>query len=300
MIRNISCKLLPGKKSTIFLRKKGNQLSINVLVKTKDTGKYVEAKALIDSGCTGSAIDRDFVKKHQINRQRLPHNLKVLNADGTENSAGRITHHVPLMMRIGQKHWEEVDFGITKLDDHDIFLGYDWLASHNPEINWATGGIRFSRCSNECEQMEVFRRSNISMDIKITEHLAKEKKEWKEIVPKEYHQYPEVFEEVQFNKLPEHRVWDHKIDFVEGTDLSKLQCRVYPLTKEEDKEMNKFIDENLATGRIVRSESEIASPFFFVKKKTADLRPVQDYRKVNEATKKNRYPLPLINELLDK
>ncbi|HEV7738740.1 MAG TPA: reverse transcriptase family protein, partial [Chlamydiales bacterium] len=138
------------------------------------------------------------------------------------------------------------------------------------------------------------------MDIKITEHLAKEKKEWKEIVPESYHQYPEVFEEIQFNKLPEHRVWDHKIDFVEGTDLSKLQCRVYPLTKEEDKEMNKFIDENLATGRIVRSESEIASPFFFVKKKTADLRPVQDYRKVNEATKKNRYPLPLINELLDK
>ena len=33
------------------------------------------------------------------------------------------------------------------------------------------------------------------MDIKITEHLAKEKKEWREIVPREYHDYPEVFEE---------------------------------------------------------------------------------------------------------
>ena len=64
--------------------------------------------------------------------------------------------------------------------------------------------------------------------------------------------------------------------------------------------MNKFIDENLETGRIRVSQSQIASPFFFVKKKTADLRPVQNYIKVNDATVKDRYPLPLINELLDK
>jgi hypothetical protein len=64
--------------------------------------------------------------------------------------------------------------------------------------------------------------------------------------------------------------------------------------------MNKFIDENLESGRIRISQSQIASPFFFVKKKTADLRPVQNYIKINDVTIKDRYPLPLINELLDK
>ena len=44
----------------------------------------------------------------------------------------------------------------------------------------------------------------------------------------------------------------------------------------------------------------MASPFFFIKKKDGSLRPVQDYRKLNEMTVKNRYPLPLIQELLDK
>ncbi len=44
----------------------------------------------------------------------------------------------------------------------------------------------------------------------------------------------------------------------------------------------------------------MASPFFFVKKKDGKLRPVQDYRKLNEMTIKNRYPLPLISELMDK
>lgn len=44
----------------------------------------------------------------------------------------------------------------------------------------------------------------------------------------------------------------------------------------------------------------MASPFFFIKKKDGSLRPVQDYRKLNDMTIKNRYPLPLIQELLDK
>ncbi len=44
----------------------------------------------------------------------------------------------------------------------------------------------------------------------------------------------------------------------------------------------------------------MASPFFFVKKKDGKLRPVQDYRKLNEMMIKNQYPLPLISELMDK
>ena len=44
----------------------------------------------------------------------------------------------------------------------------------------------------------------------------------------------------------------------------------------------------------------MASPFFFVKKKDGKLRPVQDYHKLNEGTIKNKYPLPLIGELVDK
>jgi hypothetical protein len=43
----------------------------------------------------------------------------------------------------------------------------------------------------------------------------------------------------------------------------------------------------------------MASPFCFVKKKDRSLCPTQDYRKLNNATIKNRYPLPLISELID-
>ena len=43
----------------------------------------------------------------------------------------------------------------------------------------------------------------------------------------------------------------------------------------------------------------MASPFFFIKKKDGKLCPMQDYRKLNEATIKNCYLLPLISKLVD-
>ena len=60
------------------------------------------------------------------------------------------------------------------------------------------------------------------------------------------------------------------------------------------------LDENLHTGRIRPSNSPMASTFFFIKKMDGSLRPVQDYRMLNESTIKNCNPLPLIQELVDK
>jgi hypothetical protein len=54
----------------------------------------------------------------------------------------------------------------------------------------------------------------------------------------------------------------------------------------------------LAKRYIVPSISPYLSSFFFIKKKDGKLRPVQDYRRLNEWTIKNRYPLPLIPELI--
>jgi len=50
-----------------------------------------------------------------------------------------------------------------------------------------------------------------------------------------------------------------------------LNCRVYPMSPEEDKQLDKFIEENLKLGRIVRTDSPYASGFFFIKKKDSKL-----------------------------
>src|SRR6266702_5056381 len=45
---------------------------------------------------------------------------------------------------------------------------------------------------------------------------------------------------------------------------------------------------------------QYSSPFFFVGKKDGKFQPVVDYRKLNSFTVPDRYPLPLIQELVDK
>ncbi|PPQ81108.1 hypothetical protein CVT24_008812 [Panaeolus cyanescens] len=110
--------------------------------------------------------------------------------------------------------------------------------------------------------------------------------------------YAKVFEKKNFDKLPPRRVWDHAIEL--KPDAKPVSAKIYPLARNQQEELDAFIKEHLETGRIRTSKSQFASPFFFVKKKDGSLRPVQDYRHLNEITIKNRYPLPLISELMDK
>ena len=74
--------------------------------------------------------------------------------------------------------------------------------------------------------------------------------------------------------------------------------KVYPLSPVEQKELDSFLEENLCTGRVCPSKSPMAAPVFFIKKKDGSLQLVQDYRALNSMTVKNKYPLPLISELV--
>ena len=129
-------------------------------------------------------------------------------------------------------------------------------------------------------------------------HKQEKKKSFEQTVPACYHQFKDVFAKQAFNDLPERRPWDHAIELIPGAE--PVDCKVYPLNLDEQKQLDAFLEEHLSSGRIRPSKSPMASPFFFVKKKDGLLRPVQDYRKLNNMTVKNRYPLPLISELINK
>jgi hypothetical protein len=70
------------------------------------------------------------------------------------------------------------------------------------------------------------------------------------------------------------------------------------MTLTEQTEMDAFLEEALATGRIRQSKSALRASVFFIKKKDGKLHLVQDYRALNAITRKNRYPLPLIDDLI--
>jgi hypothetical protein len=116
-------------------------------------------------------------------------------------------------------------------------------------------------------------------------------------LPKEYQEFSRLFSDEAADRFPPSREWDHAIDLKPGAP-DALDCKVYPMTRDEDTALEKFLDEMVGKGYIRPSKSPYASPFFFVKKKDGKLRPVQDYRQLNSHTVRNQYPLPLIAQLI--
>ena len=72
------------------------------------------------------------------------------------------------------------------------------------------------------------------------------------------------------------------------------------MTIKEEEALNQWLDEQLKMGLIVESKSQYVASYFYIPKKNGSLRLVQDYRKLNQVTIKDKTPLPLIGEVIDK
>ena len=107
------------------------ELNVQANVKTKN-GKKLKVKALVDSGCTYTGIDKQLVKDKRIQTKLINFSFEVFNADGMKN--GEVTKVAPLEIEING-HKEILEAAVMDLDGTDMFLGYDWLVKHNLEVN---------------------------------------------------------------------------------------------------------------------------------------------------------------------
>jgi hypothetical protein len=294
---------------------------------TSSNGHTYLVEALLDSGATATYINRSFVEDHSIPTRKLANPMYARNSDGTLHSRS-ITHEARFTSLI-QDHKSTEWFYVAELGDKDMIIGMTWLQSHNPIIDWRTGKVEFTRCPGKCggaqqavnnlhhlfEAATTFgehdlnrvefsntssKHGNLSTQMAIDDMKTKKVLTLDDVRKGPFADFIDVFEEKGYQELPPHRIWDHKIDLVPDWEQRVWKPHIYPLTHDEQKELDKFLDENLKNGRIRPSESPLASPVFFINKKTGDKRMVIDYRKVNGLTQKNSYPLPLIDPLLTK
>ncbi len=98
--------------------------------------------------------------------------------------------------------------------------------------------------------------------------------------------------------LPPRRRVDHAIEVIPGVEPPAKAP--YRMSHEELKELKVQLEELLAKGYIKPSKSPYGAPVLFVHKKDGTLRMCVDYRALNKATMKNRYPLPRIDDLFDR
>ena len=80
-------------------------MMVNVKLEATDDRRVFEVKALLDSGCTSTSINRKFMAENKINTYSLPRPIPIWNADGTSNWAGNITKFVVMRMII-EEHEE--------------------------------------------------------------------------------------------------------------------------------------------------------------------------------------------------
>ena len=118
-------------------------------------------------------------------------------------------------------------------------------------------------------------------------------------VPLEYQRHAEVFDEEASKQLPHSQgCHDISIDLKPGTPYG-INCKVYPLTEQGKVTTLQFLKEHEDKGYIEKTSSWYSSPWFLIPKKDGTSRPVQDYRKVNEWTIPDTYPLPRIETILE-
>jgi len=116
-------------------------------------------------------------------------------------------------------------------------------------------------------------------------------------VPECYHNFADVFSKSKAKNLAPHRDYDLKIEIEDGA--KPPLGPIYPLLESELVALREFIDEHLAMGFIRSSKSPFGAPVLFVKKKDGSLRLCVGFRQLNAITRKDKYPLPLISDLLD-
>ena len=277
---------------------------------------------LVDSGATDNFIHPRLIRRLVLGTQRLERSRKIWNIDGTNNKVGQITDYVDLNVQTGKKE-NKMRFLITDLGHEDLILGYHWLATFKPKFSWADGTIdvenlpviirsldwetRLTKTTIHrimAEPVSVQEKTHIVEELEeecftISTRLAQEANQYQQEVeiPDEYKRHSRVFSEEESHRFPPSRPWDHAIELKEGA-LEAINCKIIPTTMEEDEALKKFIKEQSERGYIWKSKSPYTSAFFFIKKKDGKLRPIQDYRKLNQYTIRNKYPLLLISELI--
>ena len=226
--------------------------------------------------------DVDFASRKTFPRSLFPTSI------GHEIDHGRVV----------SIRWGSVDSGAES--EADSVMDAEPTEESNPsEQSWddADSGLASDLDEDRVGNDDPMRESSLSSLATMVYPFQESVPSSNGSVPQEIlDSHGQLFSDEAASSLPPHRPEDCTIDLF--PDSVVPPGKIYQLTPKEHEALESFIKENLEKGLIKASSSPYSAPCFFVKKKDGSLRMCVDYRRLNAATKKNRYPLPLISELL--
>lgn len=216
-------------------------------------------------------------------------------------------------------HTHSSDMLVMDMAPYDAILGYDWLKKHSPmQCDWEQKTITFSHKGKpvtiqgiitpplsvtpiSATKLYKATRGNDTWAFVIVDSAPQPDTtvaavsdihpEIQDVIDK----YEHIFHDPQ--TLPPSRSYDHAIPQIPGA--VPVNTRPYHYSPQHKTEIEAQVTQLLEKGLITHSHSPFASLVLLVKKKDGTWRFCIDYRRLNDITTKNRFPMPIIEEILD-
>lgn len=269
------------------------QLSIPI---SFDVASTPSTNALLDSGATDSFIHFSFINQHHLPTRLLPNPRHVRLADG--KTFTKVTHEAILSISIEHFRTFEQRFLVVESElDSILILGYDFLRDQNPNIDWISSSIS-PRDIPQSRIAEAFDDTFDNAFDKI-DYTPPDNETIIKLLPKEYHDYADVFSAERAVRIPEFSEKDDLHIILEEGKTPSVGP-LYNMSENELKALKEYLDDLLSKGYIRPSNSPYGSPVLFAKKKDGSLRLCVDYRRLNAITIRDKYAIPNMTGLLDR
>ncbi|XP_021971560.1 uncharacterized protein LOC110866725 [Helianthus annuus] len=264
---------------------------------------------LTDLGSTHNFLDEKLAHKLDCKVEEIGP-MRVGVANGLPLLCTKICKNFEWQM---QGLWFNADVLVIPLASYDMVLGIQWLLPLG-DIIWnfkeltmqfkvgnksyilkGSQNNKLSFCSLEVMHELLTSERQVVQGHIYSLKVDEQKDQFQHKTVISNNEFDDVFEIPK--SLPPHRAYDHRIVLKdENVTISQKPYRYQVAQKDIIENMTK---ELLDSGVIRGSTSPFAAPVVLVKKKDGSWRMCIDYRKLNDATVKNGFPIPLIEDLLD-
>lgn len=281
----------------------------------------IPCRLLIDSGASRNFLSKSWVTQHRIRSGNIPRALRIRLADGTLTATAQ---HASGTVDFPALAYDS-DFLVLKLPEYDGILGMPFLAATNPDIDWTSNSITAPfRLEGERHQAPEVRcmllepadmRKLLKKDLGTELYLcmvSELEAELENTTPDPMAPKTDMSSD---NEGRLHQLLrKFKVTFDEPSGVTDagpdMRINLKPGTRPPDQplrrmspaeleEVKRQLESYLAKGWIRPSVSEFGAPVLFARKADGSLRFCVDYRELNSATIKDRYPLPRPDMLFD-
>ncbi|XP_026382523.1 uncharacterized protein LOC113277692 [Papaver somniferum] len=268
---------------------------------------------LIESGSTHNFLHPTIAKQCGYSIQSNDAVMRVMIGDGGFLQTSGSCDNVSIKL---QNYSFSTEFFLLAISGCDAVLGVQWLQTLGA-ISWDFNKLHMKFCVSGTEFILVGENSPTVMLLDHTPMQRLIHREQQGIllqlsslppdmesstlsqVPSEITElifrFSDVFGSPTY--LPPTRSHDHRIPLIPNSAPVNVRPYRYPHFQKE--EIEKIVSELKNAGFIRPSTSPYSSPVLLVQKKDGSWRMCVDYRALNKITVKDRFPIPMVDELLD-